>query len=241
MRSNKRVVTCALDGFHSPWETIAFLRDLFLDPRAREYVGMVKLEDALFFPGLGPAVVGRVQNVLPQGVGIFLDLKLLRTVAATRHILEAFAPARPAVITVSAEVSLETLDLVREMLPEPETKIALVVVTTDIGEKEYLERWGVSVVERFARTLRSLAPLVDAVVCGPEITPIRHCQPRLERYVVGVRGVHVPIGDQKRTITPVAALDAGAASIVMGTALQPEYRQQTWDELDQYFGRVQVV
>lgn len=245
MQPNTRVVTCALDGFRGLWDITKYLRTLFLDPCAQRYVGMIKLEDALYFPGVGPAIVGQVQRVLqPYGYegGVFLDLKLLRLSRAARSILRQYAGYQPRVVTVAASVSLETMRAVREALPD--TKIAIVDVPSDISEEECRQRWQMMPSERIYETLWYWKDKgVDSVVCAAaDLGYLRsHFGDRFEYYVTGIRSAYVPQGEQERTLSVTQALEEGATTLVTGTHLAYRYCDQTWNELDRYFGLAQAV
>jgi orotidine-5'-phosphate decarboxylase len=58
---------------------------------------------------------------------------------------------------------------------------------------------------------------VDGIVCsGAEVAAVRQAWPKGFFVVPGVRPADGPVGDQKRVVTPRAALDAGASILVIG-------------------------
>jgi orotidine-5'-phosphate decarboxylase len=58
---------------------------------------------------------------------------------------------------------------------------------------------------------------VDGIVCsGAEVAAARKLWPKGFFVVPGVRPANGAIGDQKRVVTPRAALDAGASILVVG-------------------------
>lgn len=182
-------------------------------------VGGIKLGKE-FFTAQGPDGVRRIAGC---GAPIFLDLKfhdipntvagairsacrldlfmvnvhttggpaMMRAAAEAAH---AVAGARPLVIGVTVLTSLDDADLDAVGLAGPagDRAVALAQLARDCG--------------------------LDGVVCSAlEIDGIRTaCGPEFKLVVPGIRPAGSDIGDQKRVMTPAAALRAGADYLVIG-------------------------
>jgi orotidine-5'-phosphate decarboxylase len=177
-----------------------------------------------FYTALGRA---GVEQVAALGLPVFLDLKLhdipntvekavaamvglpvfmltvhasgglamiSRAVAASQHIAEVTGTARPLVIAVTLLTSLDEGD------------------TEAIGYREGIETQAV----RLARLAQDAG--ADGAVCSPrEIAAIRRaCGPEFVLVVPGIRPDGATTGDQKRTLSPKEALEAGAHHLVIG-------------------------
>jgi orotidine-5'-phosphate decarboxylase len=159
-----------------------------------------------------------VHEIARIGLPIFLDLKLHdipNTVAAAMqsiHVLE------PAIVTVHASGGRAMMEDAKAAAGE-RCKVVAVTVLTSLDERD-LERTGVSgSAHDQALRLAELAQAagLDGIVCsGHEIADI-HRQWRNGFFVVpGLRPANGSNGDQKRTVTPREARDAGASVLVIG-------------------------
>ncbi len=159
-----------------------------------------------------------VHEIAKVGLPIFLDLKLHdipNTVAAAMqavHVLE------PAIVTVHASGGRAMMEDAKAAAGE-HCKVVGVTVLTSLDERD-LKRAGVSGTPhdqalRLAELAQSAG--LDGIVCsGHEVAAV-HGQWK-EGYLVvpGLRPANGQAADQKRTVTPREARDAGASVLVIG-------------------------
>jgi orotidine-5'-phosphate decarboxylase len=159
-----------------------------------------------------------VHEIARIGLPIFLDLKLHdipNTVAAAMqsiHVLE------PAIVTVHASGGRAMMEDAKAAAGE-HCKVVGVTVLTSLDERD-LARTGVTgTAHDQALRLAELAHTagLDGIVCsGHEVADI-HRQWKNGFFVVpGLRPANGSNGDQKRTVTPREARDAGASVLVIG-------------------------
>lgn len=191
---------------------------LALGQKVRAHIGGLKL-GLEFFCAHGHHGVLEVAKL---GLPIFLDLKLHdipNTVAAAMqsiHVLE------PAIVTVHAAGGRAMMEDAKAAAGE-NCKVVGVTVLTSLDDKD-LARTGVSgTAHDQALRLAELAHKagLDGIVCsGHEVAAI-HQQWKDGFFVVpGLRPdngqAHHAAGDQKRTVTPREARNAGASVLVVG-------------------------
>ncbi len=203
-------IYCALD-------TPDLSHALALGKQLRGHVGGLKL-GMEFFNACGPDGVRRVAG--ETGLGVFLDLKLhdipntvgagLRALMGLNlDIVNVHAAGGPAMLRAAADA--------KQM--RPETKIIAVTVLTSLDASD-LDAIGMngpadSAVARLA-TLANTAGL-DGIVCSShEVSAAKSSWPQGFFVVPGIRPSDSAMGDQKRVMTPHAALDAGASVLVIG-------------------------
>ena len=180
----------------------------------RGHAGGVKL-GLEFFSAQGPA---GLRHVAELGLPIFLDLKLHDIPNTVAKAVAALAPIEPAILTVHAAGGHEML-LAAKRAAAPTTKIVAVTLLTslDAGDLSDLgiERSPADQVARLAWVARDSG--VDGIVCsGAEVAAARSAWEAGFFVVPGIRPAGADIGDQKRVMTPRAALDAGASILVIG-------------------------
>ncbi|MFC7537971.1 orotidine-5'-phosphate decarboxylase [Sphingomonas sp. GCM10030256] len=180
----------------------------------RGLVGGIKL-GLEFFAANGP---DGVMQLSVLGLPVFLDLKLHDIPNTVGKAVAALAPLTPAVLTVHAAGGHAMLAAAKAAAPAG-TKIVAVTVLTSLDADDLLAT-GVGgapaeQVERLARLARSAG--LDGIVCsGAEVAAAHAAWPQGYLVVPGVRPEGGDIGDQKRVITPRAALDGGASMLVIG-------------------------
>jgi orotidine-5'-phosphate decarboxylase len=189
--------------------------------------GMFKIGSQLF-TAAGPQFV---REIVAQGGRIFLDLKfhdIPNTVAAACReavrlgvsLFNVHAAGGGEMMRRAAEATRETAE--REGLPRP-ALIAVTVLTS--ADASVLAEVGVAcALEEQVKTLAKLAASceLDGVVASPhEIAPVRSVVAREKFLLVtpGVRPSASAHDDQKRVMTPAAAVRAGADYIVVGRAI----------------------
>lgn len=189
--------------------------------RVRHHVGGIKL-GLEFFMANGRHGVHEMADI---GLPIFLDLKFHDIPNTVGKAIQALRPLNPAVLTVHAAGGRAMLEDAKAAAPTG-TKVVAVTMLTSLDGND-LTSIGLSPdpheqVVRLAELARSAG--VDGIVCSGEEVKAAHAAWKDGFFVVpGVRpgarngarnsGAH---GDQKRVVTPRAALDAGASILVVG-------------------------
>ena len=159
-----------------------------------------------------------VHEIAKIGLPLFLDLKLHdipNTVAAA---MQAIHVLEPAIVTVHAAGGRAMMEDAKAAAGE-HCKVVAVTVLTSLDERD-LARTGVAgSLHDQALRLADLAHSagLDGIVCsGHEVAAI-HAQWKEGFLVVpGLRPADGKSGDQKRTVTPREAREAGASVLVIG-------------------------
>lgn len=191
-------------------------RALQLARDLEDHVGGFKVGMELFC-SCGPSIV--------EAIGaqrVFLDLKfhdIPNTVAAVSrvaahlgvHIFNVHCLGGLEMMRVAAEAARET---------NPDVKVIGVTILTS-HDSDSLTRIGLSETPREAvPRLAELAQQagLDGVVCSArEILPVRmRCGDDFLLVTPGIRPANSALGDQKRVLTPLEALQAGASYLVVG-------------------------
>ncbi len=185
-----------------------------LAKRVRHHVGGVKL-GLEFFCAHGQA---GVREMSALGLPVFLDLKLHDIPNTVAKAVRALAPLNPAILTVHASGGRAMMEDAKASAP-PGTKVVAVTMLTSLDATD-LAATGVAggahdQVVRLAELARDSG--VDGIVCsGAEVAAAKAAWPKGFFVVPGVRLPDDAIGDQKRVVTPRAAIDAGASILVVG-------------------------
>lgn len=192
-----------------------------LTRQLRGQVGGIKL-GLEFFGACGPAGVA---ELVREGLPVFLDLKLHdipNTVAAAVRALVPLgvdfmtlhASGGPAMLEAAAKAARAAASGAKR------PRLLAVTVLTSMDETD-LEAIGVTAapadqVLRLAR-LAKAAGLDGGVCSAHEIAVLRAALgPDFILMVPGIRPAGAAIGDQKRVMTPAAAIAAGADHLVIG-------------------------
>jgi orotidine-5'-phosphate decarboxylase len=182
--------------------------------RVRNHVGGLKLGLEFFCAN------GRqgIRDMADLGLPIFLDLKLHDIPNTVGKAVQALRPLEPAILTVHAAGGRAMLEDAKAAAPAG-TKVVAVTVLTSL-DRDDLGAIGVpdapqAQVERLTALAREAG--LDGVVCsGNEVGTAKKLWPEGFFVVPGVRPADAQVGDQKRVMTPRAALDAGASILVIG-------------------------
>jgi len=159
-----------------------------------------------------------VMEMAESGLPIFVDLKfhdIPNTVAGAIH---ALAPLTPAVLTVHAAGGRAMMEDAKAAAPAG-TKVVAVTLLTSLDASD-LTSIGVAgepagQVERLAELARAAG--LDGIVCSGNELGVARAQWKDGFFVVpGIRPADAAVGDQKRMMTPRAAIDAGASILVIG-------------------------
>ena len=195
----------------------------------RGHAGGVKL-GLEFFSAQGPEGVRRIADL---GLPIFLDVKLHDIPNTVAKAVQALAPLDPAILTVHAAGGHEMLLAAKRAAP-PTTKVVAVTLLTSLDAADLndlgIERSPADQVARLAWVARDAG--VDGIVCsGAEVADARTAWPKGFFVVPGIRPAGANVGDQKRIVTPVRALDDGASVLVIGRPITdaPDPRRALMD------------
>ena len=182
--------------------------------RVRHHVGGLKLGLEFFAAHGQPGVRAMAELGLP----IFLDLKLHDIPNTVAKAVSALRALEPAILTVHAAGGRAMLEDAKAAAP-PATKVVAVTMLTSLDAHDLAATGiGGSAHDQVVR-LTDLArdAGLDGIVCsGAEVAAAKARWPHGFLVVPGVRPVDVMVGDQKRVVTPRAALDAGASILVVG-------------------------
>lgn len=186
--------------------------------RVRHHVGGIKL-GLEFFMANGRHGVHEMADI---GLPIFLDLKFHDIPNTVGKAIQALRPLNPAILTVHAAGGRAMLEDAKAAAPTG-TKVVAVTMLTSLDASD-LASIGLSPdpheqVVRLAELARSAG--VDGIVCSGEEVKAAHAAWKDGFFVVpgvrpGAKANGAGHGDQKRVVTPRAALDAGASILVVG-------------------------
>ncbi len=184
-------------------------------------VGMLKVGKELF-TSCGPAAV---QAVKANGGSVFLDLKYHDIPNTVAQAMLAAGRLGVKLVNLHALGGPEMMEkagqAVRKEFGESERPKILAVTILTSSTQETLKAVGIEyTVEQMVVRLARLAQEsgMDGVVASPvEIEAIRTaCGPSFLVVTPGVRPAFAAVDDQKRIMTPVEAIKAGADYLVIG-------------------------
>lgn len=185
-----------------------------LAKRVRAHVGGIKLGLEFFMAN------GRhgVREMAEIGVPIFLDLKFHDIPNTVGKAIQALRPLNPAILTVHAAGGRAMLEDAKAAAPDG-TKVVAVTMLTSLDRTDLhaigMNRDPHEQVLKLAELARSAG--VDGIVCSGEEVKAAHAAWKDGFFVVpGVRPSQAQAADQKRVVTPRAAVDAGASILVIG-------------------------
>jgi orotidine-5'-phosphate decarboxylase len=196
---------------------------LVLAEKIAPCVGGFKI-GAELFTSAGPEIVRRIRAL---GSSVFLDLKfhdipntVARSVAAAVKLdvqmLTVHSSGGSAMLEAAAKAANETA----AQLQKPPPLVLAVTILTSLDGRALSE---LGLDANVARSVRRLAELatrsgIRGLVCSPlEVAELRQCLPPGTQLVTpGVRTQSSAADDQKRTLTPREAMEAGADWLVIG-------------------------
>jgi orotidine-5'-phosphate decarboxylase len=189
-------------------------RALEIAKSVRSVAGGVKL-GLEFFCANGPS---GFREIAELGLPIFLDLKLHDIPNTVAKAVESLRVLEPAVLTVHAAGGRAMMEAAKAAAPANTKVVAVTVLTSlDTGDLRSIGVDGEPApqVQRLAALAREAG--VDGIVCsGAEVAIAKRSWPNGFFVVPGVRPAGADIGDQKRVVTPRAAMDGGASILVIG-------------------------
>jgi orotidine-5'-phosphate decarboxylase len=151
---------------------------------------------------------------------LFLDLKLHDIPNTVGQAASAVASLKPRFLTVHASGGKAMISAAAKELPL--TEVTAVTILTSLGEPDLIEIGYRSSALESAVGLAKLAISAGAkaIVCSPmEVAAIRTAIGTSPAIITpGVRPIDAtaPVDDQVRTMTPLAAIQAGASYVVIG-------------------------
>jgi len=184
----------------------------------KPFVGGVKL-GLEFYGANGPQ---GVRAVVATGTPVFLDLKLHDIPNTVSGAMKALAPLGAAIVNVHASGGAAMMRAAAEAARSSErrAKIIAVTVLTSLEDRDLAEIGLSGTALAQAIRLATLAKQsgLDGVVCSPhEIAAVRAaCGSGFLIVTPGVRPAGGELGDQKRVMTPLQAVEAGADILVIG-------------------------
>ena len=224
MQNNKgtNLIILPMDGCVDEKDLIAKLKAILASPTAGKLIGIIKLNDALHIPGVGPNIIKMIKEIVPPEVGIFIDLKIPDVLETDKNILLRYKPFNPDIVTVTSTISAKSLLAIKEVLPN--TKIALVDTLTDIAEEELLDRYHMNAAEKIIKALEHFDKYlgeknpIELVVSSPkELKVLREKFGDKYKYITpGIRSPHMAKDHQQRVTSAYDALKNGAWMVVMG-------------------------
>jgi orotidine-5'-phosphate decarboxylase len=184
------------------------------------HVGWLKL-GLEAFTAHGPDLVAEIAALSSR---VFLDLKLHDIPATVRRAATNCAASGAALLTVHAaggpEMLRAAVEGVCQGAASPRLRILAVTVLTSI-DRAVLHQLGVmdepaELVQRWTRLARQCG--VDGVVCSAQETAALRAAGNEELLIVtpGIRPALSAADDQRRVVTPRAAVAAGADILVVG-------------------------
>ncbi|WP_347716602.1 orotidine-5'-phosphate decarboxylase [Sphingomonas sp.] len=188
-----------------------------LAQKVRAHAGGIKL-GLEFFCRNGRA---GVMDLAHLGLPVFLDLKFHDIPNTVAKAIMALRPFEPAILTVHAAGGRAMMEDAKAAAPAGTKVVAVTVLTSLDGDD--LGSIGVggqpqAQVERLAALAKDAG--LDGIVCsGQEVAAVRKAWPTGFLIVPGIRPAETAAVDQKRIMTPRAALDAGASILVVGRAV----------------------
>lgn len=182
--------------------------------RVKTHIGGLKL-GLEFFCANGHAGVHEMARI---GLPLFLDLKLHDIPNTVAKAVQALRPLEPAILTIHASGGRAMMEDAKAAASD-HTKIVGVTVLTSLDNDD-LTAIGIdgasdAQVARLAALAHDSG--LDGIVCsGHEVRAAKRAWPGGFFVVPGVRPANGAVADQKRTVTPADAVNAGASILVIG-------------------------
>ncbi|MFS1704588.1 orotidine-5'-phosphate decarboxylase [Alteromonas sp. AMM-1] len=164
-----------------------------------------------------------VKSLITKGFDVFLDLKFHDIPNTVAKACKAAAEMGVWMVNVHASGGAEMMrkaKLAIESSSHPETKLIAVTVLTSMDQAQLNDVVPqVTPAEQVAKLAALTAEAgLDGVVCSAqEAVLLRQTLPESFLLVTpGIRPAGADVGDQKRVMTPVDAIEAGVSYLVMG-------------------------
>ena len=168
------------------------------------------------FTAAGPALV---EALVARGFEVFLDLKFHDIPHTVAGACKAATKLGVWMINVHASGGRAMMQAAREAV-DGKARLIAVTVLTSMGDGDLadigMQGGAKDAVTRLARLAQSAG--VDGVVCSAQEARVLRgaCGAAFDLVTPGIRLADGDRGDQKRIMTPRAAMDAGASYLVIG-------------------------
>jgi len=263
----KRVIILPFDGYICAAELLKAVEKIVANKDIADFLAYIKINDGVHNIDMGgPEIIKSIKAILAKHnvpAGIFLDLKCKDVSLTLENVLRKYAAdsIAPEILTVSSQVSAETLVKLRALLPK--TKLAMVSMLTDIKAEECSARFGQAPEVKIYNDLMNIRPFYwqglgfekgkdsgpepfDLIVCSPvEVEFLKKNLPKSYGFIVpGIRDEWMKKKNehQKRITGVRQAMISGATYVVMGAQMlkgnpelgisPEESRQLTAEELE---------
>lgn len=209
----------------------------FIEPLSPDQCRL-KVGKELFTVG-GPQLVRRLVD---QGFDVFLDLKFHDIPNTVAHAIKAAADLGVWMVNVHASGGRRMLEAARQALPSSQAPLLIAVTVLTSMEQQDLAETGIQT--DLTEHILQLAHLsqqagLDGVVCSArEVQLLRQqCGSNFCLVTPGIRPINSSADDQRRTMTPVEAVQTGASYLVIGRPItQSANPLQTLTEINQSIG-----
>lgn len=172
------------------------------------------------FTACGPKIV---EQLMALGFSIFLDLKFHDIPNTTSKAVKAAADLGVWMVNVHASGGERMMNAARNALEQSSNSKPLLIAVTVLTSMEAIDLKGVGIDRSPEEQVIKLARLthdcgLDGVVCSAQEAQMMRHQFGNEFCLVtpGIRLENSPADDQRRTLTPAAAVAAGSSYLVIG-------------------------
>lgn len=172
------------------------------------------------FTVCGPFIVEQLMHL---GFDVFLDLKFHDIPNTTAKAVKAAAELGVWMVNVHASGGERMMVAAREILERQAGKRPLLIAVTVLTSMEQSDLTGIGIqcspeqhVMRLANLTRDCG--LDGIVCSAQEAPLMRSHFGNDFCLVtpGIRLTSSPADDQRRTLTPAAAITAGSSYLVIG-------------------------
>ena len=172
------------------------------------------------FTACGPRIV---EQLMTLGFEIFLDLKFHDIPNTTSKAVKAAAELGVWMVNVHASGGERMMHASREILEQRAGKRPLLIAVTVLTSMDASDLSGVGIERSPEEQVMKLARLthacgLDGIVCSAQEATLMNSQFGNKFCLVtpGIRLEASPVDDQRRTLTPAAAITAGSTYLVIG-------------------------
>lgn len=172
------------------------------------------------FTACGPKIV---EQLMGLGFEIFLDLKFHDIPNTTSKAVKAAAELGVWMVNVHASGGERMMVAAREILERRSGKSPLLIAVTVLTSMDASDLSGVGIAGSLEEQVMKLARLthicgLDGIVCSAQEAALMRAQFGNDFCLVtpGIRLDTSPADDQRRTLTPSAAIAAGSSYLVIG-------------------------
>lgn len=172
------------------------------------------------FTACGPKIV---EQLMELGFEIFLDLKFHDIPNTTSKAVKAAAELGVWMVNVHASGGERMMIAAREVLEQRSGVRPLLIAVTVLTSMEATDLSGIGIERSPEEQVMKLARLtnscgLDGIVCSAQEAALMRSQfgPDFCLVTPGIRLDSSPADDQRRTLTPTAAISAGSSYLVIG-------------------------